>query len=409
MEKTGAYQHSVVSYDLQTVTINIDCDDDTEKEKIKEELFTAYRELMMGGKLKEHLTPVSDVQQATAIVDEYSKTFNHTYFKYDPEKGEIKCLSTDTRQMQQVRKQLYALNQRTSDLISPSSTQSSLLIKSVFIDLPKVSRRITIKLGAIVDEDVDAIVNAANDRLLHGTGVAAAIDRASNGEVQKASSQFISQHGTVQTGNAVATVAGGKLKCKMVIHAVGPMAYQHKQYCGPLLKNACNNAMIIAERFEHKSVSFPPISSGLYGVSKELVADVMLSALCSYKCSSPVLLTDIRIVIINDPTYQVFLSVFHREKQHLESLADDPAVASTSKSRSIDRKPRVCIPPPMKTVMDDPMSQHHNDEPSQRTNSQEKQLFYGQEKQPNICSMSTKSLPLATKVEKKLTESELPC
>ena len=54
MEKTGAYQHSAVSYDQQTMTINIECDDATEKEKIKEELFTAYRELMMGGKLKEH-------------------------------------------------------------------------------------------------------------------------------------------------------------------------------------------------------------------------------------------------------------------------------------------------------------------------------------------------------------------
>ena len=326
MEKTGAYQHSAVSYDLQTMTINIDCDDDTEKEKIKEELFTAYRELMMGGKLKEHSVPVGDVQQATAIVDEYNKTFNHTYFKYDPEKGVIKCLSTDARQMQHVRKRLHASNQCTSDLSSPSPALSALLTKSVFIDLPKISRRVTIKLGDIVDEDVDAIVNAANDRLLHGAGVAAAIDKASNGEVQKVSSQLISQRGSIQTGDAVATGAGGRLKCQMVIHAVGPMAYQHKQNCGPLLKNACNNAMIIAERFEQKSISFPPISSGLYGVSKELVANVMLSALCSYKCSSPVLLTDVRIVIIDDPTYQVFLNVFHREKQRLESLPDDPVV-----------------------------------------------------------------------------------
>jgi len=328
MEKTEAYQHSAVSYDLQTMTINIDCDDDTEKEKIKEELFTAYREVMMGGKLKEHSVPVDDVQQATAIVDEYNKTFNHTYFKYDPEKGEIKCLSTDARQMQHVRKKLNASLQRTtSDLSSPLLNSPT---QSVFIDLPKVFRRVTIKLGNIVDEDVDAIVNAANDRLQHVGGVAAAIDRASNGEVQKASNKLIIQHGTIQTGDAVATAAGGSLKCHMVIHAVGPMASQHKQNCGPLLKNACNNAMTIAERFEHKSISFPPISSGIYAVSKELVANVMLSALCSYKCNSPVLLTDVRIVIIDDPTYQVFLSVFHTERQRLESLSDDPVAVTTS-------------------------------------------------------------------------------
>ncbi|XP_065920896.1 uncharacterized protein [Dysidea avara] len=327
MEKTGAYQHSAVSYDQQTMTINIECDDVTEKEKVKEEMFTAYRELMMGGKLKEHSVSVSDVQQASTIVDEYNKTFNHTYFKYDAEKGEIKCLSTDARQMQHVRKRLTASVQRSS------SAQSFISSKTVFIDLPKISRRVTIKLANIVDEDVDSIVNAANDCLQHAGGVAAAIDRASNGEVQKASSQLISQRGSIQTGDAVATGAGGNLKCKMVIHAVGPMAYQHKQSCGPLLRNACNNTMIIAERFECKSVSFPPISSGIFGVSKELVANVMLSALCSYKCSSPVLLTDVRIVIIDDPTYQVFLDVFHREKQRLQSLPDDPlfpGVATTS-------------------------------------------------------------------------------
>jgi len=340
MEKMGAYQRSAVSYDLQTMTINIDCDDVTEKEKIKEELFTAYRELMMGGKLKEHSVSVSDVQQASAIVNEYNKTFNHTYFKYDTEKGEIKCLSTDARQMQHVRKRLNASLQRSTSAHNSASANSStsgqsfVETKSVFIDLPKISRRVTVKLGNIVDEDVDAIVNAANDHLIHGAGVAAAIDKASNGEVQKASTKLISQSGSVQTGDAVATRAGGNLKCKMVIHAVGPMAYQHKQNCGPLLKNACNNTMIIAERFKYTSVSFPPISSGIYGVSKELVANVMLSALCSYKCSSPAVLTDVRIVIIDNPTYQVFLNVFHNEKEHLESLPNDhplvPSVTTTS-------------------------------------------------------------------------------
>ena len=322
MEKTGAYQHSAVSYDQQTMTINIDCDDVTEKEKIKEELFTAYRELMMGGKLKEHSVSVSDVQQASAIVDEYNKSFNHTYFKYDAKKGEIKCLSTDARQMQHVRKRLNTSAQRSVPAHSSSSPQILISTKSVFIDLPQLSRRVTIKLANIVDEDVDAIVNAANDRLQHDGGVAAAINKASNYEVQKASNQLISQHGSVATGDAVATTAGGKLKCKLVLHAVGPMSWQHKQNCGPLLKSACSNVMIIAERFEVKSISFPPISSGIFGVSKELVANVMLSTLCSYKCHSPVLLTDVRIVIIDDPTYQVFLNVFHKEKQWLESLPD---------------------------------------------------------------------------------------
>ena len=307
MQKTGANKHPALSYDLQTATININCDDPTEKEKIKEELFSAYRELMMGGKLKEHTLPVEDVQQASAMVDECNKTFNHTYFRYDPEKKEIKCLSTDARQMQNVRRRLNVMKKDPK-------------IKSVFIDFPKRSRRVTIKLGDIIEEEVDVIVNAANDRLMHAGGVAAAIDRASYGAVQRESNKVIEQTGALPTGEAVITRAGGKLKCEFVVHAVGPIASQHKDQCGPLLHNACVNSMIMAQRNKAKSISFPPISSGLFGVPKELVANVMLCSLCSYTCSDPELLNDVRIVIIDEPTFDVFLKFFHKERANLELL-----------------------------------------------------------------------------------------
>lgn len=312
MQKTGVYQHSAVSYDLQTTTINIDCDDPIEKEKIKEGLFTAYREIMMGGKLKEHSFPVDDIQQASIMVDELTKNFHHTYFRYDSEKKEIKCLSTDARQMQHVRKRCSVMEKQKAEDSKGSK------VKSVFIDLPKLSRRVTIKLGNIVDEEVDVIVNAANERLIHGGGVAAAIDKASYGAVQKESSKLIEGIEAVPTGQAVTTNAGGKLKCKLVVHAVGPIAYQHTDQCGILLHNACMNSMVLAQCNKAKSISFPPISSGIYGVSKELVANVMLSTLCSYPCNDPELLNDVRIVIIDEPTFDVFLKLFHKEKGNLE-------------------------------------------------------------------------------------------
>ena len=89
-----------------------------------------------------------------------------------------------------------------------------------------------------------------------------------------------------------------------------PMASQHKDQCGPLLHNVCVNSMILAQCNKAKSISFPPISSGIFGVSKELVANVMLSTLCSYVCSDPELLNDVRIVIIDEPTFDVFLKLF---------------------------------------------------------------------------------------------------
>ena len=307
MQKTRAYQNSALSYDLETATITVDCDDLTEKEKIKEEFYIAYWEMTMGGKLKEHAFPVDDVQQANVIVDEYTKTFSHTYFRYDPEKKEIKCLSTDARQMQNVQRWL-------------NSMKKAAKVKAICIDLPKLSRRVTIKFGDIVEEEVDIIVNAANDRLMHAGGVAAAIDKASYGAVQKESNQVILQTGTLPTGKAVITSAGGKLKCKSVIHAVGPIAYQHKDQCADLLLTACVNSLVLAQRNKAKSISFPPISSDIFGVSKELVANVMLSSLCSYTCSDPELLNDVRIVIIDEPTFDVFIKFFNEEKENLKLL-----------------------------------------------------------------------------------------
>ena len=323
IQKTGAYQNSALSYDLQTATINVDCDDPTEKEKIKEEFYTVYQELMMGGKLKEYAFPVDNVQQVNAIVDEYTKMFSHTYFRYDPEKKEIKCLSTDARQMQNVRRRLSSMKKKAPE------------VKSVHIDLPKLSRRVTIKLGDITEEEVDIIVDAANDRLAYDGGIPAAIDRASNGAVQQESRKLIQQIGTLPTGEAVITTAGGKLKCKLVVHAVGPIAYQHKDQGGPLLHTACVNSMILAQCNKAKSISFPPISSGIFGVSKELVANVMLSSLCSYTCSDPELLNDVRIVIIDEPTFDVFLNFFNKEKENLKLLqharpTEDSSMATTT-------------------------------------------------------------------------------
>ena len=330
MQKTGAYQNSALSYDLQTATINVDCDDPTEKEKIKEEFYTAYQELMMGGKLKEYAFPVDDVQQANAIVGEFSKIFSHTYFRYDPEKKEIKCLSTDARQMQNVRRQLNSMKKKTPE------------VKSVCIDLPKLSRRVTIKFGDITEEEVDIIVNAANDRLMHVGGVAAAIDRASYGAVQQESSKLIQQTGPLLTGEAVITTAGGKLRCKSVVHTVGPIFYQHKDQCDALLHKACVNSMVIAQRYKAKSISFPPISSGIFGVSKEVVANVMLSSLCSYTCSDPELLNDVRIVIIDQPTFDVFLKLFHKEKENLKlmhhTIPTEDSLKSTTYQQSVQVK-----------------------------------------------------------------------
>ena len=80
-------------------------------------------------------------------------------------------------------------------------------------------RVLTLKQSDLVTEDVEVIVNAANELLLHGAGVAWALDRASLGHLQAVSKAYIAARGPVQMGDmAVTASGGGALKCKHVCH-----------------------------------------------------------------------------------------------------------------------------------------------------------------------------------------------
>ena len=124
MKKTETYQHPALSYDVEMATIKIYCSDPTEREKIKENLFTAYRELLMSDKLKEHALSINDVQEADVIVKECTATFNHTYFKYNSEKKEIRCLSTDAQEMQNVKTILELMKQNFDPIQSTTLNPS---------------------------------------------------------------------------------------------------------------------------------------------------------------------------------------------------------------------------------------------------------------------------------------------
>jgi len=75
--------------------------------------------------------------------------------------------------------------------------------------------------GNLLEEPVDAIVNAANGHLAHGGGVAGVISRAAGPELQQESDRLVAERGPFPTGSAVVTGAG-KLPFKGIIHAVGP-------------------------------------------------------------------------------------------------------------------------------------------------------------------------------------------
>ena len=87
---------------------------------------------------------------------------------------------------------------------------------------------VTVKRGDMVLEEADIIVNAANSDLKHWGGLACALDKASNGELQKRSAVYTRKYGKVVVGEVCVTNGGGRLRCKYVVHAVGPIASECK-------------------------------------------------------------------------------------------------------------------------------------------------------------------------------------
>ena len=130
--------------------------------------------------------------------------------------------------------------------------------------------------GDITELDIDAIVNAANEYLAHGGGVAGVISRKGGPTIQRESDAWVRAHGPVPTGSAAIT-SGGRLKARHVIHAVGPV-YDRTPRSAELLASAVRAALHLADEHGLKSIALPAISTGIFGYPIEEAARVMLGA-----------------------------------------------------------------------------------------------------------------------------------
>jgi O-acetyl-ADP-ribose deacetylase len=134
--------------------------------------------------------------------------------------------------------------------------------------------RIELAVADLLVQDVDAIVNAANERLEHGGGVAAAIARAAGPELVAASRAL----GHCPTGDAVVTTAG-RLPQRAVIHAVGPV-WQGGDAGEERALAACHRAVVArADELGYATIALPAISTGIFGYPLARAAPVALTAL----------------------------------------------------------------------------------------------------------------------------------
>ena len=165
-------------------------------------------------------------------------------------------------------------------------------------------RRLQIVQGDLTQEQVDAIVNAANSHLQHGGGVAGAILRRGGPEIQAESEAWVREHGPVMHAGPAYTGAG-RLPCRYVIHAVGPVWGEGEE--DEKLGAAVTGALQVADRLELSSLALPAISTGIFGFPKERAARLILAAIRRYFAGRPASgLRQVRLTLFDADMVSVF-------------------------------------------------------------------------------------------------------
>lgn len=165
--------------------------------------------------------------------------------------------------------------------------------------------RLEIVHGDLTQERVNAIVNAANAHLRHGGGVAGAIVRHGSPEIQRESTAWVREHGTVAHDKPAYTGAG-RLPCRYVIHAVGPVWGSGQE--DAKLSAAVNGSLALADKLELSAIALPAISTGIFGFPKPRAAGIIFDAIRYYFSQNPTSgLKQVRITIIDTHTLNVFV------------------------------------------------------------------------------------------------------
>jgi len=162
--------------------------------------------------------------------------------------------------------------------------------------------KITLVQGDITQQDVDAIVNAANSSLMGGGGVDGAIHRKGGRAILEECQRLraTTHEQGLPPGKAVATTAGN-LKARWVIHTVGPV-YSKREDRSALLASCHTESLRVADELGARSVAFPAISTGVYGYPLELAAPVGIGAVSSAATS----VEDVRFVLFDGDAYSAF-------------------------------------------------------------------------------------------------------
>jgi O-acetyl-ADP-ribose deacetylase len=163
---------------------------------------------------------------------------------------------------------------------------------------------LTIIQGDITHQTTDAIVNAANSGLMGGGGVDGAIHRAGGPAILEECKKIVAKQGQLPTGKAVITTAGN-MKSKHVIHTVGPVWRGGSQGEPQLLASAYRESLSLADENGLTSISFPSISTGVYGYPIEKAAAIAIKEVVDF-LNKPTSIKEVVFVLFDTRTYEAY-------------------------------------------------------------------------------------------------------
>ncbi|XP_068724849.1 uncharacterized protein [Montipora capricornis] len=189
--------------------------------------------------------------------------------------------------------------------------------------------KLSVYKGDITNEPVDVIVNASDRNLSLAGGVGKAIVDKGGKRIENESWEIIRKRGSLKDGEAVAAESGN-LPCKVVVHVVGPDFKGNAEKKRKILRRACLNSLLEAQKLNMTSIALPAIGSGNCGMAKDICAKVMCDAVDEFIRLGNVqtkTITDIRFVNNDDSSVLAF-------SKELKLRFEDNAVKHTSGGRA---------------------------------------------------------------------------
>ncbi|AUY54372.1 O-acetyl-ADP-ribose deacetylase [Streptomyces sp. CB01881] len=172
--------------------------------------------------------------------------------------------------------------------------------------------RITLIEGDITEQQVDAVVNAANSSLLGGGGVDGAIHRRGGPQILEECRRLRASHWGrgLPTGQAVATTAG-RLPARWVVHTVGPV-YLEEEYDvrAEQLASCYRESLRVAAELGARTVAFPAVSAGVFGWPLEDAARIALGTVAAEVPGVARELEEVRFVLFGVEAYGMFEQVW---------------------------------------------------------------------------------------------------